>query len=215
MLAASAKAIATISTGRFASPGSIRPISAGATIITSDTASATFPPDQRQPVPFDEHRHQPKPADRDRRAIAHQRKRHQRVGAAAGEHDAQIAERRPDRRQQPAVRALSVRSSTIVQANVVSASSTASTMKPARQDAISTSQASGVAVSSMPALPAASTRPEMPAKRRGGQCRAIKTSPAISAGAQPMPTSACAKNSTSCSARRRRGIRRRRPPTTE
>jgi hypothetical protein len=81
-------------------------------------------------------------------------------------------------------------SSTATQASVVSATRPASTTKPARHEYCSTSHASGVAVISMPAPPAASTMPEMLAKARGGQCRAMNTSPAMNAGAQPNPTTA-------------------------
>ena len=72
-----------------------------------------------------------------------------------------------------------------------SAEPAASTRNPVRQELTSTTQASGVPVSSMPRPPIPSTSPETDANCAAGNWRAMNTVHTRKAGAQPMPISAC------------------------
>ena len=65
----------------------------------------------------------------------------------------------------------------------------ASSAKPLRQPQLSTSQASGVPVSSRPVPPMPRPMPETKAKRELGKCREMNTVQARNAGAQPTPIS--------------------------
>ena len=70
-----------------------------------------------------------------------------------------------------------------------STDNTASSAKPLRQPQRSTSQASGVPVSSRPMPPMPRPTPDTNAKRELGKCREMNTVHARNAGAQPTPIS--------------------------
>ncbi len=70
-----------------------------------------------------------------------------------------------------------------------STDSAASNAKPPRQPQRSTSQASGVPVSSRPRPPTPMPMPDTNAKRELGKCREMNTVQARKAGAQPTPIS--------------------------
>ena len=85
-----------------------------------------------------------------------------------------------------------------------SAEPAASTRKPVRQELTSTTQASGVPVSSMPRPPIPSTSPETDANCAAGNWRAMNTVHTRKAGAQPMPISACPSSTSAIAGRERR-----------
>src|SRR4029078_10148409 len=72
-------------------------------------------------------------------------------------------------------------------ASSVNIDSIVRTANALRQDKRSITQASGVADNSIPPLPMAKTRPEIPAKRATGQCFDVNTIAAMNAGEQPIP----------------------------